>query len=209
MRKIALANGRGIALVDDEDYDRLAQFSWQRSGRGLYVSTGINRGRRDGKWVITNVLMHRMVLLQRGNRTMYQQSPARLAPCRTESDDFSKGLAFVARRMLFSAVQSERAPSGSSSRPLARRVPLRVQDASEFDQHRAAVREGRRSGSAPRIHSRPHRGTARTTLADPFTAFAVETEAQGLTDIAQYKYARRPNDITRPKCSKRSAGRKR
>jgi hypothetical protein len=62
MRKIALANGRGIALVDDEDYDRLAQFSWQRSGRGLYVSTGINRGRRDGKWVITNVLMHRMVL---------------------------------------------------------------------------------------------------------------------------------------------------
>src|SRR4051812_48845040 len=138
--------------------------------------------------------MHRR--MQRGNRTMYQQSPARLAPCRTESDDFSKGLAFVARRMLFSAMQlSEaerqllhdmaRAESRYAFKTLQSLINIAPRCAKVEDQE--ALPEFIRGRIAAR----------RTTLCDPFTAFAVETEAQGLTDIAQYKYARRPSDITK------------
>lgn len=52
MREIPLANGRGVALVDDEDYDRLMQHSWYlQSGRYAAATFG-NRGH----------LMHRVIL---------------------------------------------------------------------------------------------------------------------------------------------------
>lgn len=54
-RKIPLANGKGEALVDNEDYDWLIKFNWSYS-QG-YVSRGItNNSKRE------NVLIHRLLM---------------------------------------------------------------------------------------------------------------------------------------------------
>lgn len=34
MKEIALANGRGVALIDDGDYDRVRQYHWSNNGVG-------------------------------------------------------------------------------------------------------------------------------------------------------------------------------
>lgn len=48
MRKIKLANGRGVALVDDEDYECLRKLPWHYQNRG-YAKSG-------------RILMHRFIL---------------------------------------------------------------------------------------------------------------------------------------------------
>lgn len=57
MREIPLSNG-GVALVDDEDYERIAAAgTWRRSTRKNYVVRGTMR---DGK--VKTVFMHREVM---------------------------------------------------------------------------------------------------------------------------------------------------
>jgi hypothetical protein len=58
-KTIALANGKGEAIVDDDDYEYLSQFKW-RLNRG-YASHSISMGKRDGKRVFINVQMHRLI----------------------------------------------------------------------------------------------------------------------------------------------------
>lgn len=59
MKEILLANGRGVALVDDEDAPLVADHRWWRKGRGreayAYTSVPENGGLR---WL----LMHRVIL---------------------------------------------------------------------------------------------------------------------------------------------------
>lgn len=65
MKEIPLANGRGIAIVDDEDYDRLTQWSWyaQSHRRTVYAvrEERIN-GRRRHRF------MHSAILPPEGDR---------------------------------------------------------------------------------------------------------------------------------------------
>lgn len=126
---------------------------------------------------------------------MYQSHAARLAPPRTNPDDFSKGLAFIARRMLFSAIsltESERQLLHDLSRAESRYAFKTLQSLIAIAPRCAKVedQEALPEFIRGRIAERRER-------IDPFTAFAAETEAQGLADIAQWKFARRPNDITK------------
>lgn len=54
MKEIPLTQGK-VALVDDDDYERLAQFKWGRHTRGYAV----RKEMRDGKKVA--ILMHRVI----------------------------------------------------------------------------------------------------------------------------------------------------
>ena len=56
VKEIYLANNKGIALVDDEDYKILNQYKWHFNGRGYAVTTvKINNERK-------NIKMHRFIL---------------------------------------------------------------------------------------------------------------------------------------------------
>jgi hypothetical protein len=62
MKQITLANERGVALVDDEDYERVAAHGWclkRGGGRNqmIYASANI---KRSGVWKRT--LLHRFIL---------------------------------------------------------------------------------------------------------------------------------------------------
>lgn len=58
MKEIKLANNRGIALVDDEDYEILSKYSWCLNPKeGAYAQTNI---RVDGKR--KTMFMHRFLL---------------------------------------------------------------------------------------------------------------------------------------------------
>lgn len=58
MRQLELKNG-GFTLVDDEDYERLSQFSWLKGARG-YIIRYVGR---------TTVWMHREVMgVQKGDK---------------------------------------------------------------------------------------------------------------------------------------------
>lgn len=56
MKGIPLANGAGVALVDDEDYERLSEFTWKanRRGKTIYAIRSTDRHH--------HVKMHRDVL---------------------------------------------------------------------------------------------------------------------------------------------------
>ena len=126
----------------------------------------------------------------------YQQSAARLAPCRSRTDDFSKGLAFVARRLLFAASalsQGERQLLHDLARAESRYAFKTLQSLINIAPRCQKVEDQEALPEFIRGKIAEHRQAS----VDPFTAFAVETEAQGLSDIAQYKYARRPNAITK------------
>ncbi len=56
MAEIPLTNG-GVAVVDDADYEALAQFRWQRSAQGY-----AHRYRRQRPAKGVSILMHRVVL---------------------------------------------------------------------------------------------------------------------------------------------------
>lgn len=55
MREIQLANGRGVALVDDEDFPLVSQYTWH--WRNGYAAANIIR---DGKR--TRISMHKLIL---------------------------------------------------------------------------------------------------------------------------------------------------
>jgi len=55
MKEIELSNG-GVALVDDQDYDDLAAYRWNRSPQGYAQRTGSIGGRK------IKVLMHHVIL---------------------------------------------------------------------------------------------------------------------------------------------------
>ena len=59
MKQIQLANNKGIALVDDEDFEELNRHKWHLLGSkyGLYAVTCTKQVNR---WV--NVLMHRIIM---------------------------------------------------------------------------------------------------------------------------------------------------
>ena len=54
MREILVSRGKYVALVDDEDYGRIAQYRWHRSANGYAVRWSPDRSRR--------IAMHREVL---------------------------------------------------------------------------------------------------------------------------------------------------
>lgn len=58
MPEILLANGRGVAIVDDEDYERLAAHRWYRHSRGYAARTVWTPGGHGKKTVI---YMHREI----------------------------------------------------------------------------------------------------------------------------------------------------
>src|SRR5689334_23622447 len=62
MREIPLLNGKGVALVDDEDYEALSRFKWHLSIGGYNrMSRGVTRSvRHAGK--SSSVRMHRQIL---------------------------------------------------------------------------------------------------------------------------------------------------
>jgi hypothetical protein len=62
MKEIRLVNGKGIVLVDNEDFDRLSTYRWHaqtHKGRTMYATTSI-KNPITGKW--RNVAMHRLIL---------------------------------------------------------------------------------------------------------------------------------------------------
>lgn len=126
----------------------------------------------------------------------YPHASDRLASDRNNSEEFTKGLAFIARRMLFGAVsltESERQLLHDLSRSESRYAFRTLQSLINIAPRCARVEDQEALPEFLRgqiIAQRQH-------LADPFTAFATETEAQGLADMAQYKYCRRPSDITK------------
>lgn len=58
-KTIALANGKGEAIVDDDDYEYLSQFKWHLAEG--YACHSISMGKKNGKRVFINILMHRVV----------------------------------------------------------------------------------------------------------------------------------------------------
>lgn len=63
MKTIALANGRGVALVDDEDFERINKYRWHND-RG-YARRGFWSGGR-----VVQVRMHNEVLQRPSNPTV-------------------------------------------------------------------------------------------------------------------------------------------
>lgn len=61
MREIPLANGRGVALVDDEDYERVSQYTWAASTKGNQTYA-VHRYDGDGKR--RSLRMHRLILTE-------------------------------------------------------------------------------------------------------------------------------------------------
>lgn len=55
MKEIALANGRGVAIVDDGDYERVAEHRW------CLLVTGALRYAISGRWKAPDVYMHRLI----------------------------------------------------------------------------------------------------------------------------------------------------
>ena len=61
MKTIQLANGRGIALVDDADWEMCAEHSWRlRKSSGTGTSYAITNIHVDGKK--TTILLHRFIV---------------------------------------------------------------------------------------------------------------------------------------------------
>lgn len=55
MKEIKLTNDRGVALVDDEDYEMLSQYKWRLNDRYIITNIKINN-----KW--TNKSIHRLIM---------------------------------------------------------------------------------------------------------------------------------------------------
>lgn len=69
MKQIRLANGRGVVLIDDEDYERIAAHSWcLQLGGGNYQRKYAQANIKiDGQWKRTT--MHRFIMgLKKGER---------------------------------------------------------------------------------------------------------------------------------------------
>lgn len=58
MREIPLVNGRGVALVDDEDYERVSAFRWYLASNG-YAKRVF---RLPGEQTTRSQFMHRLIL---------------------------------------------------------------------------------------------------------------------------------------------------
>jgi hypothetical protein len=66
MKKIELANGKGFALVDDEDYEWLSQYKWSINQKGGYAKRNLTIAERVAG---VSSLMHRQILgLKRGDK---------------------------------------------------------------------------------------------------------------------------------------------
>ena len=59
MREIPLANGRGVAFVDDEDYELVSQYTWAASTKGNQTYA-VHRYDGDGKR--RSLRMHRLLM---------------------------------------------------------------------------------------------------------------------------------------------------
>ena len=65
MKEVELANGRGIALVDDEDFALVAEYKWH-FGKDGYAIACIRSERTKSGW--TTLPMHRLIMgLERGD----------------------------------------------------------------------------------------------------------------------------------------------
>lgn len=63
MKEIQLANGRGVALVDDEDYEWLNQYRWRLHVSGGYAMRNRLASEKPGTYVI---LMHQQIAGKKG-----------------------------------------------------------------------------------------------------------------------------------------------
>lgn len=64
VREIVLANNKGIALVDDEDYEDVNKFKWHilPNGSGVYYAQTCERIKNGNKTIQKTVLMHRIIM---------------------------------------------------------------------------------------------------------------------------------------------------
>jgi hypothetical protein len=60
MKTVELASGRGVALVDDADYEKVAQYSWYFADGYARVTRYLGGGRKNGRR--QTIGMHRLVM---------------------------------------------------------------------------------------------------------------------------------------------------
>ena len=59
MREIQLANNRGVALIDDADYDLVSKYKWYLPTQSKYPTTDVH----DGYYKQKKIRMHNLILL--------------------------------------------------------------------------------------------------------------------------------------------------
>ena len=60
MKEIELVNGKGYALVDDDDYEELSQYKWYALSSDRYTTYAWRKSRRDDGRI--TVRMHRQIM---------------------------------------------------------------------------------------------------------------------------------------------------
>ena len=92
MKELQIVNTTQVALVDDEDYDRLSQFKWRLTGGSLtIVSRQYKKSYKT--WVVPlaqEVMQNRYVMFDHIDRDFLNNSKANLRECTTAQNAMNK-----------------------------------------------------------------------------------------------------------------------